>query len=502
MTPEELRSRPTLIPDLNNLRFRRQFILGPAPFAPNPYWSCMRLGELFLSVHRDLRCASTTQANGVVVLLGHAVDPFRADRDEQAIVDVLGSATWNIAQLISATSALAGRWLVIAQNREGSYIFADACGMRRCAYLAEGTGIWCASEPELIGANTPLALTADEDVRQFVSHPAHAKHQSAWVGNQTIYQGVLRLMPNHYLDVGQRRQIRHYPHAQIQPQDPAPLIERATAILRGAMTAITQRHKVSLGVTAGWDSRLMVAASRHVKDRIEYFTWQKSDMPDHHPDIVVPKKLAQALRLNFAIRPAPNVFPAWFISILAQNVTATILPKTGNIYAQLLASQDQINLNGNTSEVARNYYYDRSGRGQDELSSQRMAMLLLHSEEVTAYPVRQIEEWKRGLSCPLDGPAMLDFLYWEQRMGGWCGQYFAEQDIAMDVFQPFNCRVLLEALLACPRSMRSRPDYPLYRELIVRLWPEAMQVPINPSNLPFRVRRKLGRLIQGERQGA
>ncbi len=488
-----------MVPDLNILRFRRQFILGPAPFAPNPYWFCVRLGELFLSVHRDLPCASATQADGVVILLGHAVDPFRAERDEQAIVESLASGTWDIAQLISATCPLAGRWLVIAQNREGTYLFADACGMRHCAYLATGASIWCASEPELIGANTPLAFTADEGVREFLIHPAHARNQSAWVGNQTIYQDVLRLMPNHYLDVGQRRQVRHYPHAQIQPQDPVQVFEQATAILRGIMTSITRRHKVSLGVTAGWDSRLMVAASRHVKDSIEYFTWQKSDMPDHHPDIIVPKKLAQALKLNFAIKPAPSVFPAWFISLLAQNVTATILPKTGNIFAQLRAGDDQINLNGNTSEVARNYYYDRSGRGRDELSSERMAMLLLHSEEVTAFPVQQVDEWKRDLGCPLDGPAMLDFLYWEQRMGGWCGQYFAEQDIAMDVIQPFNCRLLLETLLSCPRPMRSRPDYPLYRELIVRLWPEAMHVPINPSNLPFRVRRKLGRLIQGER---
>lgn len=56
----------------------------------------------------------------------------------------------------------------------------------------------------------------------------------------------------------------------------------------------------------------------------------------------------------------------------------------------------------------------------------------------------------------------------------------AEQDIAIEEFCPFNCRLLYCLLLATPRRLRSGLDYPLYKQLIKHMWPEALALPFNP----------------------
>ncbi len=62
---------------------------------------------------------------------------------------------------------------------------------------------------------------------------------------------------------------------------------------------------------------------------------------------------------------------------------------------------------------------------------------------------------------------------------------------------PFNCRRVLEAALSVDPGLRGEPDYPFFRAVIERLWPECLELPINPKPpeaLAKRVRR-VGRKI-------
>ena len=84
---------------------------------------------------------------------------------------------------------------------------------------------------------------------------------------------------------------------------------------------------------------------------------------------------------------------------------------------------------------------------------------------------------------------LLDLLYWEQRMGNWGAMFQAEGDVAIEEVCPFNNRNLLATLLNTPRQLRLKPNYPLYRDLIARMWPELLEFPFNPVPLQERVRR-------------
>jgi len=481
---------------LERLLFRRQFLLGPTIYTPNPYWSCILLpGELYLSVHNDLPFATSAQEGATLTLIGHAIDPFHPLHTNEEVLHSLIENAQDLQALILATKPLVGRWILIFQNHQGTCLFTDPCGFRQVFYHSDGKQVWCASQPELIRANSPLSLNSDETMMRFLTDQSHAREESAWVGSSTMYSDCFHLMPNHYLNLECMEQTRFYPSNSIQVEDFQKIVELSCAILQGTMTALTARSDVSMALTAGWDSRVLLAASKHVCERIEYFVYHNGDMAENHPDILVPGLIAKKLGIEFVVKKPAVELPGWFVSMLSHNVScARILPKTHIIYQKLISGENRININGNGSEICRNYFDKYAKNDFSDVSSIELASKLLGKNSQPEFAVRELNQWKETFDFLPDGNwNILDFLYWEQRMGNWGAQYPAEQDIAIEEISPFNCRQLLEILVSSPKKMRTAPDYSLYMEMIRHMWPEALSFPFNPlpkGHLVDRLKRK------------
>ncbi len=475
---------PEATVDLKRLLFRRQFLLGPKRFAPNQYWSSIQLlGGVRLSVHSDLPFTSTSQDGATVTLIGHAIDPDHPQRTEPEVLRSLIRNASQLNSLIDSTKPLVGRWVIILQNQQGTYLFTDPCGCRQVFYYSDGEGVWCASQPELIRANCHMNLNTDDALVRFLIDPKHALLESPWLGRGTLYESCFHLMANHYLDLDSLQQTRFYPTNPIPDKDTAEIVDTSCAILQGTMTALTARHDVAQALTAGWDSRVLLAASRHVSEHIEYFVYRLSNLAESHPDISVANRMAKELGINFVVRRPADVLPGWFVSMLSMNVTcARVLPKTHAIYAELVVGDSRISVNGNGSEIWRNYIDRYCDQDIGDVSSTDLAARMFGRGRFPPFVISELDEWKKGFDRRFIGNLnMLDLLYWEQGLGNWGAQYPAERDIAVEQISPFNCRLLIETLLSSPRRLRAEPDYELCQEMIRRMWPEALSFPINPQ---------------------
>jgi hypothetical protein len=467
---------------LQRLVFRRQFLLGPKPFAPTQYWSSIQLLDgLSLSIHDDLSFVSESRDDVTATLIGIAIDPHNPQHGESDILHSLITKASDIKTLIDATAPLAGRWVVIFQNPTDTYLFTDPCGFRQVFYYSDGQQFWCGSQPEIIKGKHQMPLAADQDVMDFLVKPEFARRASAWIGAKTLYEGCSHLMPNHYLSVSRREAIRFYPSRPMPIKNLRDVVETSTSILQAVMAALTGRYNVCLALTAGWDSRLLLAASRDVCEQIEYFVYRTGFRSETNPDVWVPKRLAKKLNINFIVRTPADELPGWFVSMLSQNVTnARVQANTRNIYGKFVTGERRININGNASEICRNFFDKYCKLDPREICPADLAQMVGYGG--VTFVVKELDIWRRSLNCErLEGLNILDMLYWEQRLGNWGAQYPAEQDIAVEEVSPFNCRLLIENLSATPRRLRAAPDYPLYRELIRYLWPEVLSVPINPT---------------------
>jgi hypothetical protein len=467
--------------NLERLLFRRQFLLGPKPFAPTQYWSCIQLPHgLQLSIHDDLPFVSESHEEVTATLIGIAIDPHNPQHTESDILHSLIIRASDIATLIDATAPLAGRWVIIFQNPSDTYLFTDPCGFRQVFYYSDGQQFWCGSQPEIIRANHQMSLATDKDLIDFLTNPVFARRDSAWAGAKTVYDQCLHLLPNHYLSVYHLKSIRFYPSNPIPIKNTAEVVESSGLILQGIMAALTKRYNICLALTGGWDSRILLAASRDVCEHIEYYVY-RSSIPGSNPDVWVPKRLAKELNINFVVRSPADELPGWFVSILSQNVTgARVLPPTYHYYDKLVRGEKRINITTIGSEICRNFYDKCCKINPKEMYSADLAQIFGY--EGVSFVAQELNEWRKGIDCELlEGLNMIDMLYWENRLGNWAAQSPAEQDIAIEELSPFNCRLLIETLSATPRHLRAAPDYPLQKELMQYLWPEVLSAPINPT---------------------
>lgn len=476
---------PAVGVDLKRLQFRRQFLLGAEPFTPDEYWSCIQLRRgLHLSVHKDLAVASAAHEQIAVTLVGHAIDPLHPNRDEPEILRSLIADAVDLKSIIDSAAPLVGRWIIIVQNDRGTYLFTDPCSFRSVFYYPDGKNVWCASQPELIKTKCILSLNPDDALGSFLTDLRHLRMESAWIGTSTIYENCFHLMPNHFLHVESGRETRFYPSGPISEKKLADVIELSCAILQGTMSALVARYGVMVALTSGWDSRVLLAASRHVQDDLEYFVYSQSNVEESHPDIWLPRRIAESLGLNFNVKRAPDELPGWFVCLLSQSVTcARILPKTGPIYDKLINGENRINVNGNGSEICRNFFDKFCERNVETVSAIDLAARMFGEEKASpSFVIREFQNWKDGFTYqPAENLNIFDFLYWEQRLGNWGAQYPAESDIAVEEFSPFNCRLLIETLSSAPRRLRAAPDYLLYQDMMRHMWPEVLSFPFNPK---------------------
>ena len=473
------------------MRFRRQFFWGSEK-VEGTYWTTSPFGSnSYLSTHQDLQTEIRQEGKRSLAVLGTCFYPLKPHLTAPQVADRLFEKIEDLESLLSGTVPLGGRWAIILWSGPKTFLIHDACGFRSVHYCP---GLGCGSDPKLL--DHVLNLEADEspELSDFLSDPKYLKRESSWVGDGTVYKNCKRLMPNHYLDLSNYQARRFFPRRPLPKlRQLDEVVPESASILRGSIEALLHRHQLALPLTAGLDSRVLLAASKPYKDRLDYFVDNLG--PDSHkrPDIVISKQMSEAFDLRLQVNDLNGKPPDWFLDQIRQNVSrARQLPKTNAIYDRF--KKDLVVINGNGSEICRHLY--RPLFGSPRFSARKLSHDFAGSKG-SVYATRVLEGWLRGLE-DICGYNLIDLLYWEQRMGNWGAHFPAEQDVSIEEVSPYNCRQLIEGMLALPRELRAGPDYPHYRKLLKELWPETLDYPINPlRGLPLKakLRERLRRSV-------
>ena len=91
--------------------------------------------------------------------------------------------------------------------------------------------------------------------------------------NLTPRKNVWRLLPNHFLDLRQWEAVRHWPKAEILPVgDTDQAVTQVVERVRLHMKALVAKKPVLLRLTAGQDSRVLLACARPLAQHMTFFT--------------------------------------------------------------------------------------------------------------------------------------------------------------------------------------------------------------------------------------
>ena len=480
------------------LLYRRQFVLTQETWSSPKGWNKLELKQLgTLWTHPELEVSHGSNGGIAVTCLGFIIDPDAPGTTTQQTLDKLVEGLNSSRDVFKLSASFGGRWALLVEELNERIIFGDPCGFRQVFYThASAPQLWCASQAARISEALRLQRTHAE-LDFFRSHP-----EPWWPGDSTPWKQIKVLLPNHFLNLVDRSVSRFWPVDLILKGSMEDITESGANYLSALVNSTHSLFSLALPITAGIDSRSILAAMRTIANDVFFYTLLFDEAGWKGADLVVPTRLLRKLGLRHHIIRCPDVMDSQ-LRDLHQGNTETLDLSAGIILEGLYEAfpQDRVSVSGLSGEIARCFY--RKKGDESEPSSLDLAKRV--GMDPTPFVLGELEAYLADARGPADscGIDIWDLFYWEQRVGRWGADAQATRDLIHESFTPFNCRKLLETLLGVPGKFRHGPDYELYREMIWLLWPKVLSEPINPSIVTLserlrssRIGRYLGRLIR------
>jgi hypothetical protein len=448
-------------------KFRGQFLLTKEHLSISSLSRACTVGEFSLYHHAETEVTTCQRDDRQVVLIGYWNDYRHPTWSNQEILDYVAEATtWQEA--IERTYPLAGVYLLLFATKDSLVLIPDFCCTREAFIRNDETGISIGASTNILEAVRPFR---DQRHEFYSSEDFNSKR--TWISHTTHLTEVIRLKPNHYYDLQKRQLIRFFPTLKRPNKELNQAVEEAAEILKGTLASITHREPIVIGFTAGWDSRLLLAASRWTLPSTLFYVNRNTNSPAF--DYRIPMKLAWKLHVPFvysSFSGATKALPTMQLDYP--------FPSQGNLqgainYLNIFGAKKTVS--GNISEIARNEYgiiHQPTGK--------RLASFLKYPGN--AHCTAIYDRWIQDHQALFESTDYLltDLFYWEESLGNKLGKSVSEAAaVGRQVFPAFNCRALMLTLLSVEPRFRSKQENILYQKIAAHLWPESLTLPVNPG---------------------
>ena len=239
-----------------------------------------------------------------------------------------------------------------------------------------------------------------------------------------------------------------------------------------------------MSLTAGRDSRMLLACARGLCSQIQFFTWGLPDATAR-VDLKVAKILTKRYGLRhkvYRFREATGEDKAEW---LYRTGCAVGEPRGMSLVTTNKQMTHRFYLPGLGSEVGRAFYWKISDRADTRLSAEELVARLHHP--ILPRLVEHAASWLDAAPAK-NTFEILDLLYIEQRLGCWAGVTDLGRAEGPLRLPPFYNRRIFALLLGLP------PDYRVNQKLATDLirgsaWPELLDIaPFNPKAKDIRSR--------------
>ncbi len=480
---------------MNRLKHRRHWYLSterPKKLPQIDQWQYLSIGPYHVYAAADLAATKATIESDELVVLGFALDPLNVHETDAGIARRVLERLRTGAALDEATGVFGGRWVMIVNLGGEIQILNDTCGLRPVYYTTSSysrgnAGVACAADPILL--DEELGLSRDPHVDEFIAGQKHHDREHWLPCGWSEYADVLRLQPNHVLRLGPQSVSRFWPVRQCPSAPVDDAFATYTELLKGLMDAAAARFPLSVPMTAGLDSRTLLALTRDLGESVVgYYTLSFQGLSDLQDDLWVPQKLFPKLGLTHDILQCPEQVSEEFWNTYQQHSSLAHEGYAPLAYAILESKYaDTMAVKGHCAEICQ--VYMAGSRDPERKIAVGDMCHRAHLHE-TDRLLDDLERWLNEMATIYDdfGYEPLDLYYWEQRAAGWLAQGTTELDLVQESFHPFNCRALLESGLSAPRPLRQLPNFPFFYRVLEHFWPETLQVPVNPHLASLRVR--------------
>lgn len=485
---------------MENLAFRRQFVLSNKQVNQCNGWDTRTFKvqdeTFYLQHHPDLNLLQTEGENIQLILLGNIIDPFHPEKDSAAVLKTLATEEC-FEDVLKGTFAFGGRFVIIGIDKNGMKLFNDAMAFREAFYYRQYGLVACGSTPSILDKCFNLGLDKDKEFQEFYTSKAFNSQERIMIGERTQIKGVRHLIPNHYLDIQTMEIHRFWPLAKEPKLSIDSAIDLMSKILTGTYKAVAGQYIIHQGLTSGWDTRMLLAASKDFLNDIHFFFLRghKADTAEKaNIDYQVAVEMAKELGLDLEIVDFESEVPDENFKKIyyANNILARPKLLSAFYHAYVHNYQNTITISGTGgNEVLRNLRVV----GQTDEDSFRLAKMWEYQS--FPYIINTIDKWfQNNEALRKTNYRKIDLFFWEQMFANWGSLSGSEQDIVREELRPFNNRAFIAAYISLPAKYRYA-DNPLGHALIIKkLWPELLDYDMDIKHYSF---KKVLRKVKLER---
>lgn len=418
----------------------------------------VEFGGLVVYFNSPLNVISVKDGGGeeIGLVLGCPIDLEAARLVTDSLV--FEKAASSPKQFENSLFSLAGRFVALYASSEAqTRLYVDSAGSLSCLYNSSERVV--ASTIGLVEDITLEDISSSSD--RWAKRWLEARQSSGnWFpGGLGPVHGWKVVVPNHYLDFRTWEVERHWlPGRDGKDTDDLTVEDTCREIGRivgRQIQALTRDYELRIALTAGQDSRSLLACGRQFLSSTEfYINWE----PSRHDvcDVLVGNLLAELFGLEYTINPS--------------------------------SKPQKVDLAGYGGGVGRAFYWHQRDTPDESFEARDVVCRLGYTPKKDKLDWA-IQGWFEGIShLPLE--MLFDLMYIEQRLGCCFGPvvYSRDQSAHFALF-PFNHRRLYTLMAGLPLEVKQRGN--LGKEIVKQQWEELGYVPYNRCDIGMLERASL-----------
>jgi hypothetical protein len=456
--------------------FFGQFYISESAECPFPAWTSRRYRTWYIHHHPVLREHDIMSGNGPAGLfLGYVIDDrFGLAEDGQAL-QMERNDEADLEKLEEFIYERGGRFICLLTYGDRDYLFLDPAGNLACVYdplqriiASTNTLIHCFATGKIPEHDPPLgSLKANQFYPAGLTDEAH----------------IHRLLPNHCLDMQSFTAQRHWPKAFLAPFTESESRDALEAIARQVhfnVTSVAKKKQVYIGITAGKDSRMLLATCHDVKERVALYTFDYGDKRRSH-DAGMGAKVARHAGLPhqvIQISKADDETKVRYLNKIGYNGSAG--KSKDFLVGCTKFDMDQAMLPGFSGEIGRAYYrmYQYGEVGNQTVEH---FLFLLHIPDREPYR-SAVAEWHDSVKNLVDEKQIFDLLFLEHRTGCWSSVHYYGFAPMSVLINPFSHRRIYSNMIRLYDEHKLNQELP--RTIIEKYWPELSELPYVTAKRP------------------
>lgn len=450
-----------------SLYLRGQFLFGPKRLPSMPGVSNFRVGDQYwLHVGKGLSVVSVRSRCGTQWwLIGHA---FQSDPTRLAPAAELADAVPTTVDGIHLNWS--GSWVLVG----GGKVRTDATASLQCLRYQE----WVASNvvgfPDRPQTEDAVALNL------------------GWaIPPRSGFADVAVLLPSQQYDYDSKKveASKRFTDVETRRETDA-LEELARRYVTIVRNIASESPLIKIPITAGIDSRTVLAISYAAGVSAECYTFRKPWLYHTRADLELPPHLASLAGFRHKLIHSGKVLPQRVAKYDMdyrdrQSVPGSHYYYYTNSYWDALDRGSAV-LSGLVGEFGRRYFSLPGGPQWDDY------FVYAPATDSNYYALAALLDWWKQEPRCMEPE---ERFYWEARLAGWAGSAIGEArttlaQLSIAQIPLFNCERVLSIILGLGREVRSNGR--VSRALVERLLPQASTLPYNSLDpLPKRFLRKL-----------